>query len=38
MCPAYTFDVQEKDRAETEGMPNQWLPQIETYLIGKNQY
>ena len=27
----------DKDRAETEGITNQWLPQIETHPIGKNQ-
>jgi hypothetical protein len=33
MCPAY----RDRDRAETEGMTNQWLSQIETHLMSKNQ-
>ena len=28
----------DKDRAETEGMANQCLPQIETHPVGKNQF
>jgi len=35
MCPAYK-KCRDKDRTETEGTANQWLPQIETYPIGKN--
>jgi hypothetical protein len=27
----------DKDRAEREGMTKQWLPQTETYPMGKNQ-
>jgi hypothetical protein len=36
MCPAYKM-CRNKDGAETEGMANQWLPQIETHPMGKNQ-
>jgi hypothetical protein len=36
MCPAYKM-FRDKYGAETEGMANQWLAQIETYPMGKNQ-
>jgi hypothetical protein len=36
MCHAYKM-CKDKDRAETEGMANQWLPQIETHPMDKNQ-
>jgi hypothetical protein len=35
MCSDYKMCM-DKDRAETEGMANQWLAQIETYPMGKN--
>ena len=36
MCPAYKI-CRDKDRAETEGVGNQWLLQIETHPMGKTQ-
>lgn len=30
MCPAYNI-CRDNDRAEIEGMDNQWLSQIKTY-------
>jgi hypothetical protein len=36
MCPAYKI-YRDNDRAETKGMANQWLPQIEIHPMGKNQ-
>jgi hypothetical protein len=37
MCPAYKR-YRDKDRAETEGMTKQLIPQIETInLLGKKQ-
>lgn len=36
ICPAYK-KCRDKDREDMEGMANQWLPQTETHLMGKNQ-
>ena len=36
MCPAYKM-FKDKDRAETDGMANQCLAQIETYAMRKSQ-
>jgi hypothetical protein len=37
MGPAYKM-CRDKDKAETEGLANQWLAQIETHPMGKNQF
>jgi hypothetical protein len=36
MCPVYNM-CRDKDRVGTEVMANQWLSQIETHPMGKNQ-
>jgi hypothetical protein len=36
MCPAYKI-CRDKDKAEAEGVAIQWLPQIETHNMNKNQ-
>lgn len=37
MCPSYKMH-RGKDRAEREGMANQWLAQIKTNLMDKKQF
>jgi hypothetical protein len=36
MCPTYKM-CRNKDRAETQGMANPWVPQLKTHPMGKNQ-